>query len=172
MRAIVAWCSLAVVGCLVGIVDSFTVGAPHLPSAPWVIPLVGFFPVAFLVAAKLLFRRGTESRGLVEGVKSLPRWVWWGAVVLVLAAGIVAAVAVAGLRTGTPEMTATGYQLYTRLGSTPITRAEYLRELAGSQRLFAALGFGLNALLAAIAMGAGAATHPGVEHAVVGHRVS
>ncbi len=47
--------------------------------------------------------------------------------------GTVAAVAAAGLRDGTPEPTATGYQLYTRLGSTPITRAEFLQELSGCE---------------------------------------
>jgi hypothetical protein len=82
----------------------------------------------------------------------------WSAATLVLAAGTVAAVAAAGLRDGTPELTATGYQLYTRLGSTSITHAEYLRELAGSQRLFAALGFGLAVLLSAIAAAVGRTT--------------
>ncbi|MEV6874583.1 hypothetical protein [Amycolatopsis sp. NPDC051128] len=61
----------------------------------------------------------------------------------------------AGLRNGTPELTATGYQLYTRLGSTPITRAECLHELAGSERLFDALGLGLVVLLAAVAAATG-----------------
>ncbi|WP_206794277.1 hypothetical protein [Amycolatopsis sp. MtRt-6] len=157
MRAIMIWCGLAAAGSLVGIIDSFTMNAPHLPDAVWVIPLVGFFPVALVVAAKLLFHRDSESpaRGLAEGVKSLPQWGRWSAATLSLAAGTVAAVAAAGLRNGTPELTATGYQLYTRLGSTPITHAEYLHELAGSELLFAALGLGLVVLLAAVAAAVG-----------------
>ncbi|WP_410670603.1 hypothetical protein [Amycolatopsis sp. cmx-4-68] len=157
MRAIMIWCSLAAAGSLAGTIDSFTMGAPHLPDAVWVIPLVGFFPVALVVAAKLLFDRDGESsvRGLVEGVKSLPLWGRWSAATLALAAGTVAAVAAASLHSGTPELTATGYQRYTRLGSTPITHAEYLQELAGSERLFAALELGLAVLLAAVAAAVG-----------------
>jgi len=77
-----------------------------------------------------------------------------GAALLVLVGAALAVVAAAGLHAGTPEVTATGYQLYTRLGSTPITRAEYLEEIARSQRLFAAIGFGLNVLVGACAVGA------------------
>ncbi|MGK3202756.1 hypothetical protein [Amycolatopsis sp. MEPSY49] len=106
-------------------------------------------------------------RGLADGVKSLPLWGRCSAATLALAAVMVAAVAAAGLRNGTPELTATGYQLYTRLGSTPITHAEYLQELAGSERLFAALGVGLVVLLAAGAAGSRTKSvtpaHHGVE---------
>jgi hypothetical protein len=151
------WCSLAAAGPLAGIGDSFTVGAPHLPAVVCVIPLIGFFPVALVVAAKLLLRHDSESpvRSLAEGVKSLPLWGRWSAATLALAAGMLAAVTAAGLRDGTPELTATGYQLYTRLGSTPITRAAYLHELAGSEQLFAALGLGLVVLLVAVAAAVG-----------------
>ncbi|MEU0528943.1 hypothetical protein [Amycolatopsis tolypomycina] len=149
------WCSLATVGCLAGIIDSFTEWAPHLPSVLWVVPLVGVFPIVLVVAAALALRRERESpvHAVFGAGRSLSSGERWAAAILVLAAGVVAAIAAAGLRNGTPEVTATGYQLYTRLGSTPITRTEYLHELAGSQRLFAALGFGLNVLFAAFARG-------------------
>ncbi|MFJ1760094.1 hypothetical protein ACIOD2_07245 [Amycolatopsis sp. NPDC088138] len=153
MRAIAFWCGLATLGCLAGIAGSFIEGEPPLPDAVWEVPLVGIVPVVLL----LVFRRSGESRlrALTTAITSVPPRVRWSAAPLVLAGAVLVAVTAAGMRSGTPEVTATGYQLYARLGSTPITRAEYLQEIARSRRLFAAIGFGLNVLAGACAVGAG-----------------
>ncbi|WP_328453092.1 hypothetical protein [Amycolatopsis sp. NBC_00438] len=128
----------------------------------WAVPLVGIFPVVLIVVATLVFRHSGESRtrALSSVITSVPPRVRWCAGLLVLAGVVLVAVTAAGMRTGTPEVTATGYRLYSRLGSTPITRAEYLQEIARGQRLFATIGFVLDVLFGAVAVGASCGGRP------------
>ncbi|MEV6899034.1 hypothetical protein [Amycolatopsis sp. NPDC051372] len=57
MRVIALWCGLAVVASVVGLVDSFTSGAPHLPRQVLFTAFAGIFVVVGIAVAKIALNR-------------------------------------------------------------------------------------------------------------------
>lgn len=137
------------------IVDSLPKGAPHLPSALWIVPSVGAIPAAIITFGPLLVWESQRSsvKTLGRTLKALPRLVLGGALAVVVAAVLTVALTVPRASAGQPEATASGYQLDSRSGAIPITQAEYQQDLAASQRVFAAFGVALNTLVATVACG-------------------
>ena len=151
VRTIIVWCGVAALACVAAIIDSWTAEAPHLPTAVWAVPYVGV--IAVVATLILKGSGGSPTRAIGGIVRSLPRSVKWGAPLAVVAAVLMVALTVPEMPIGAPETTSTGYQLDSRFGTTLISRTEYLRDLALSQRLFSAVGLAMNVLIATLALG-------------------
>ncbi|MEW2503777.1 hypothetical protein AB0878_25230 [Amycolatopsis sp. NPDC047767] len=146
MRVIALWCGLAAVATVVGVVDSLTPGAPHLPQQVLFAAVAGIFVVVGIAAAKLALNRpevpaSTMARHLW---RKLPALLRWGALAAIAGGAVVAVLAAPRVPHGVPEVTPHGYLMVTRHGDFLVSTADYLYLRAENERLFAAIALVVN----------------------------